>query len=73
MTSTNFLSKFQLTALAVSIAAAGSALAADVQLYGRVNTALFFQKIQSEEHAVARVENGASRIGLNVSETLNSD
>lgn len=58
---------------AALVAASGAAAAADVQIYGRVNTALFFQKVQSEDHAKLRMDNGASRFGLNISETLTDD
>lgn len=66
-------SRMQLTALAALLLAVQAAAAADVQVYGRVNTALFFQKVESADHATAKIENGASRVGMNIKETLNDD
>ena len=59
--------------LALAGALASAAQAADVQLYGRVETALFFQKVESEDNAKLQMENGASRIGLTINEALTDD
>lgn len=59
--------------LAIAGALASAAQAADVQLYGRVETALFFQKVESEDNAKLQMENGASRIGLTINEALTDD
>lgn len=59
--------------LAMTAAAASAAQAADVQLYGRVDTALFIQKVESEDNAKLQMENGASRIGLTINEALTDD
>lgn len=61
-----------LTAAALS-AATLSAAAADVQLYGRIETALFFQKVESEDNSKLQLENGASRLGLIIREDISSD
>lgn len=62
------------TAAAVcSLSASGSAFAAEAQLYGRVDTAFIFQDVKSADHATFKLENAASRIGLNVKEELTND
>lgn len=47
--------------------------AAEAQLYGRVDTALLFQDVKSADHATMKLENAASRLGLNIKETLTPD